>query len=82
MVSGTHALPKYVVLEVEGGSRAGAPKGSMTYTFTHMRNFLLLLLLCIPLQAHISALRPISQPRGRYPSFEAQTPVLRPNPQS
>ena len=31
------------MLEVEGGSRAAAPKGSMTYAFTHMGNFLLLL---------------------------------------
>ena len=29
----------------EKGCRAAAPKGSMTYAFTHMRNFLLLLLL-------------------------------------
>ena len=45
MVSGTLglALPKQVVLEVEGGSRAAAPKGSMTYTFMHVGNFLLLL---------------------------------------
>ena len=32
------------MLEVEGGSRAAAPKKSMTYAFTHMGNFLLLLL--------------------------------------
>ena len=32
------------MLEVEGGSRAAAPKGSMTYVFTHMENFLLHLL--------------------------------------
>ena len=32
------------MIEVEGGSRAAALKGSMTYAFTHMRNFLLLLL--------------------------------------
>ena len=32
------------MFEVEGGSRAAAPKGSMTYAFTHMGNFLLLLL--------------------------------------
>ena len=31
------------MLEVEGGSRAAAPKGSMTYTFMHVGNFLLLL---------------------------------------
>ena len=36
MVSGTRALPKWVVLEVEGGSRAAAPNGPMTYAFTHM----------------------------------------------
>ena len=44
MVSGTRALPKYVVNEVKGGSRAAAPKGLRTYAFTHMGNFLLLLL--------------------------------------
>ena len=44
MVSGIHALLKWFVIKVEGGSRAVALKGSMTYTFTHMRNFLLLLL--------------------------------------
>ena len=43
MVSGTRALPKLVVIKVEGGSRAAAPKGSMTYASTHMRNFLILL---------------------------------------
>ena len=31
------------MIKVEGGSRAVAPKGLLTYTFTHMRNFLLLL---------------------------------------
>ena len=41
MVSGTLALPKYVVIKVEGGSRAAAPNGLMTFAFTHMRNFLL-----------------------------------------
>ena len=33
------------MIEVEGGNRAAAPKGSMTYALTHMGNFLLLLLL-------------------------------------
>ena len=42
MVSGTPALPKLIVIKVEGESRAAAPKGSMTYAFTHMGNFLLL----------------------------------------
>ena len=32
------------MIEIERGCRAAAPKGSMTYAFTHMRNFLLLLL--------------------------------------
>ena len=41
MVSDTRALLKYVMLEVEGGSRAAVPKGSMTYAFTHKGNFLL-----------------------------------------
>ena len=31
------------MIKVEGGSRAAAPKGSMTYAFTHIRNFLVLL---------------------------------------
>ena len=35
--------PRMVVITVEGGSRAAAPEGSMTYAFTHMRNFLLLI---------------------------------------
>ena len=30
------------MIKVEGGSRAAAPKGSMTYAFTDMGNFLLL----------------------------------------
>ena len=47
---------------------------------SHMGSFLLLflLLLCIPLppnlQAHISASRPISQPRSPNPSLEAPIP--------
>ena len=57
---------------------AAAPKGSMTYAFTHIRDFLLLLpfLLCTP--PHPPALRPISQPRGPNPSLEAQIPTSRP----
>ena len=45
------------------GSRAAAPKGSMTYAFTHMGNFLLLLRTPPPpsLQAYIPASRPKSQ---------------------
>ena len=35
MVSGTRALPKKVIIEVGGGSGAAAPKGPMTYAFTH-----------------------------------------------
>ena len=35
------------MIECEGGCRAAAPKGSMTYAFTHMRNFLLLLRLLL-----------------------------------
>ena len=55
---------------------AAAPKGSMTYAFTHMGNFLLLLLLLrTPLPP---ASRPISHPGGPYPSLEGQIPVLRP----
>ena len=44
MVSGIRALPELIVIEIEGGSRAVAPKGLMTYAFTHIGNFLLLLL--------------------------------------
>ena len=49
---------------------AAAPKGSMSYAFTHMGNFLLLLLLLLrppPLK---------SQSQGPNPSLEAQIPVL------
>ena len=35
MVGGARALPKWAVREVDGGSRAAAPKGSMTYAFTY-----------------------------------------------
>ena len=51
---------------------AAAPKGSMTYAFTHMGNFLLLLLLLL--------LRPPplkSQSQGPNSSLEDQIPVLR-----
>ena len=58
------------------GFWAAAPKGSMTYAFTHMGNFLLLpLLQRTPPQ--IPALRPKFQPRGRNPSLEAQILTLR-----
>ena len=50
---------------------AAATKGSMTYAFTHVGNFFLLL-------RTPPASRPISQPGGPYPSLEAQIPVLRP----
>ena len=49
-----------------------------------MGNFLLLLLLLLPLRtpplppAHFSAWRPISQPRGPNPGLEAQIPTSRP----
>ena len=35
MVSGTRALLKWIVIEVEEESRAAAPKEPMTYAFTH-----------------------------------------------
>ena len=54
------------MIVVEGGSRAAAPKGSMTYAFTR-GNFLLL----PNLHAHIPALRPKS-------SLEAQMSAERP----
>ena len=44
MVSSTRAMPKLVVIKVEGGAGHRPPEGSMTYAFSHMRNFLLLLL--------------------------------------
>ena len=44
MVSGTCALLMKAVIEAEGRSRAAAPKGSMTHSFTRMGNFILLLL--------------------------------------
>ena len=69
MVSGTRALPQWVVLEVEGGNWAAAPKGSMTYAFTHMGNFLFLLLLCPPAKSNPSQINP---------SIKAQIPVSRP----
>ena len=47
MVSDTCALLEWVVVEVEGRSRAAALKGLMTYAFTQKGNFLLLLLLAI-----------------------------------
>ena len=47
---------------------AAVPKGSMTFTFTHMGNFLLL-----PLLPH--------SPSPSDPTLEAQIPVLRPKSQ-
>ena len=54
---------------------AAAPKGSMTYAFTHTGDFLLLfLLLCPP---------PLkSQSRGQNSSLKAKIPVSRPKSQS
>ena len=55
---------------------AAAPKGSMTYAFTHMGNILLLL--------HLLLLRtpPSPQPPGPYLSLEAHIPAWRPKSQS
>ena len=81
MVSGTRALPKLVVLEIEGGSRAAAPKGSITYDFTHMGDFLLLLRPSVHppiLKAQIPVPRPKSQSRGPNPIQKAQIPGLGP----
>ena len=84
MLSGTRAPPKNIVLEVERGSRAAAPKGFMTYAFTHMGNFLLLLLLHRPfapspsLEAQIPVPRPKSQSRGPNPIRKAQILASRP----
>ena len=69
MVSGTLALLKQVMIVVEGGSRAAAPKplakGSLTYAFNR-GNFLLL--------------HPL-QPPGPYLSLEVHIPALRPKSQ-
>ena len=43
MVSGTCALLMKAVIKAEGGSRAAAPKGSMTHSFTRIGNLILLL---------------------------------------
>ena len=59
---------------------AAALKGSMTYTFTHMGNFLLLLLLSPsvhPPLIQILASRPKSQSRCSNPIFKAQIPPSR-----
>ena len=58
---------------------AAAPKGSMTYAFTHMGSFLLLLLLHTP-PPQVS--RPISQPPGQNPILKAQIPIPRPKSHS
>ena len=44
MVNGTCVLLMKTVIEAEGGSRAAAPKGSMTHSFPRMGNFILVLL--------------------------------------
>ena len=66
---------------------AAAPKGPMTYAFTHMGDFLLLLLLLHPPlwlqspnsspEAPIPASRLLFQPWGLNPSPKAQTPASR-----
>ena len=69
MVSGTCALPKQVVLEVEGEA------GQMTYAFTHGE-------FSPPpppsLPPKIPVLRPKFQSRGPNPSLEAQIPGSKP----
>ena len=55
--------------------------GSVTYAFTHMGNFLLLLLPLLLLLTPPSTSGLISQSHGPYPSLEAQILVLRPNSQ-
>ena len=66
---------------------AVAPKGSMTYAFTHMGDFLLLLHLLLllrpppsnpSLEAQIPVSRPKSQSRGPNPSLKAQILASRP----
>ena len=53
------------MIEVEGGPRAAAPKGSIAYAFTQMRNFLLLhLLLAIRIWAFGLRLRPLGWDLG------------------
>ena len=57
---------------------AAAPKGSMTYAFTHMGNFLQLLLLLLRTIPQSPASRPKFQSRGPNPSLEAQILAARP----
>ena len=67
---------------------AAAPKGSMTYAFTHKENFLLLLLLLLllrplppsnpSLEAQIPVSRSKSQSQGPNPSLKAQILASRP----
>ena len=51
---------------------AAAPKGSMTYAFTHMGNFFLLLLLL-----HTPPSKLKIQPKSSTPSLEPQIPASR-----
>ena len=59
---------------------AAALTGLMACVFTHMRNFLLLLLFhppCLKLKAQIPASRPKYQPWGPDHSFQAQIPAFK-----
>ena len=83
MVSGTLAVPKLIVLEIEGGSRVAAyalklreGAGQQTYAFTNMGNFFLLLLFLLLLLCPSPQIRPLkSQPQGPNPSLKPQIPA-------
>ena len=81
MVSGTRCPAWSDQLKQWSGSRAAALKGSMTYAFTQGNSFLLPLLLLLLLRTHPPTSRPLSQPRGPYPSLKSQIPVWRPKSQ-
>ena len=77
--------PESPALRPPRPSWAVAPKGSMTYAFTHMGDFLLLVLhtppplgLYLSLEGHIPVLRPKSQPQGPNPSPEPEIWASRP----
>ena len=80
MVSGTRALLKWVVVEVEGGAgqrprRGRWPMLSHIWGVFSSFSFSFFSSSAPPLPP---ASRPISQPGGPYPSLEAQIPVLSP----
>ena len=71
-------LEKKAWLNVFKSFWAAAPKGLMTYGFTHMGNFLFLLLLCPSVRTPHPASRPKSQSLGPNPIPKAQILASRP----